>query len=65
MTLVVMNEIADYWDTSEWTPEHRIIREMSRDRFQELHIRVRLAGKDAEGPYAKVSHSLIIHLCPY
>jgi hypothetical protein len=28
---------------------------MSRNRFQELYMRVRLAGKEAEGPYAKVS----------
>ncbi|KAF8846478.1 hypothetical protein BDZ45DRAFT_812295 [Acephala macrosclerotiorum] len=27
---------------------------MSRDRFQELHIRVRIYGEDAKGPYAKV-----------
>ena len=55
MTLYVCNEISDYWDTKDFTPIHPICKEISRDRFQELHMRVRLAGKEAIGPYAKVS----------
>jgi hypothetical protein len=55
MTLYVCNEISDYWDTRDFTPIHPIAKEMSRNCFQELHIRVRLAGKEAKGPYAKVS----------
>jgi hypothetical protein len=55
MTLYVCNEISDYWDAKEFTPIHPISKEMSRDRFQELHMRVRLAGKEAGGPYARVS----------
>jgi hypothetical protein len=55
MTLYVCNEISDYWDIKDFTPTHPILKEMSRDRFQELHMRVRLAGKEAVGPYARVS----------
>jgi hypothetical protein len=55
MTLYVCNEISDYWDTKEFTPMYPISKEMSRNRFQELHMRVRLAGKEAVGPYARVS----------
>ena len=55
MTLVVCNEIADYWKTKDYMPTHLISSYMSRDRFHELHMRVRLHGKDAKGPYAKVS----------
>jgi hypothetical protein len=55
MTLYVCNEITDYWDTRNFTPAHPITKEMSRDRFQELHMRVRLTGKDVTGPYVKVS----------
>jgi len=55
MTLVVCNEIADYWKTKDYMPTHPISSYMSRDRFHELHMRVRLHGKDAKGPYAKVS----------
>jgi Transposase IS4 len=62
MTLYVMNEISDYWDTSKFTPDHSITSYMSRNRFQELHMRVRLAGREAEGPYAKVSFILLFLL---
>jgi hypothetical protein len=54
MTLVVLNEISDYWDTSNTTPDHWVMTHILRERFQELHIRVRLAEKDAQGLYAKV-----------
>jgi hypothetical protein len=56
MTLFVCNEISDYWNTNELTPIHPISAEMSRDRFQELHIRVRLARSEAIGPYDRVSN---------
>jgi hypothetical protein len=55
MTLYICNEIADYWNTKDFTPEHPISAYMSRNRFQELHMRVRAHGKEAKGPYAKVS----------
>ena len=55
MTLVVLNEISDYWDKTKIMPTHEITKWISRDRFQELHIRVRLAGMEADGPYTKVS----------
>ena len=55
MTLYVCNEISDYWDTRDFTPMHPISKEMPRNRFQELHMRVRLAGMEAVGPYARVS----------
>jgi len=53
MTINVQNEISDYWDIKENTPKHDIVNRMSRDRFQELHIRVRIAGSEAIGPYQK------------
>ena len=55
MTLYVCNKLSNYWDTKEFTPMHPILKEMQRDRFQELHMRVQLAGKDAIRPFAKVS----------
>ncbi len=55
MSLYVCNEIADYWTTKDMTPEHPIASYMSRDRFQELHMRVRIHGEEAEGLYTKVS----------
>jgi hypothetical protein len=54
MTLHEDNEISDYWTTKEMTPTHPITRYLSRNRFQELHMRVRMHGVEAEGPYAKV-----------
>jgi hypothetical protein len=65
MTLYGCNEISDYWDTRDFIPIHPISMEMPRNRFQELHMRVRLAGKEAVGPYAKVSYMssfLLAHL---
>jgi hypothetical protein len=59
MTIYVCNEILDYWDTHSFAPRHAITKEISRDRFQELHMRVRLVGKEAKGPYAKVSPPLL------
>jgi hypothetical protein len=58
MTLYVCNEIADYWNTKDFTPDHPITSYMSKDRFQELHMRVRIHEEEAKGPYAKVSNSL-------
>jgi hypothetical protein len=55
MTLHIDNEIADYWNTKDFTPNYCISSFMSRDRFQELHMRFRLAGPEAKGPYEKVS----------
>jgi hypothetical protein len=65
MTLYIYNEISDYWDIKDFTPAYPISREISRDRFQELYIRIRLAGKEAVGPYAKVSYSPVLHLYIY
>jgi len=55
MTLYICNEISDYWNTKDFTPDHPITSYMSRNRFQELHMRVRIYGENVEGPYAKVS----------
>jgi hypothetical protein len=57
MTLHVDNEISDYWKTIEFSPIHPIQSYMSRDRFQELHMRVRFHGEEAEGPYEKVANN--------
>ena len=58
MTLVVLNKISDYWDTSNLTPDYSIMAYMSRNRLQELHLRTQLVGKEAKGPYKKVSIKL-------
>lgn len=55
MTIHIENEISDYWSVKEMTPKHPIISHMSRDCFQELHMKFRLAGSQASGPYARVS----------
>jgi hypothetical protein len=60
MTLHVLNKISDYWDRSKNTPIHDFTKLMPRNRFQELHIRVRLAGMDVNGAYAKVSKAPLI-----
>jgi hypothetical protein len=60
MTLHILNEISDYWDTSKHTPIHEFTKLMPRDRFQELHMRVRLAEMDTNGAYAKVSKAPLI-----
>ncbi len=57
MTLYIYNKITDYQDTRNYTPEHLITKEISRDRFQELYIRIRLIGKDVIRPYTKVGLS--------
>ena len=62
MTLYIYNEIADYWNTKDFTPDHPIASYMSRDRFQELYIYMRIYGEDVEGPYAKVSK--LVYLLP-
>jgi Transposase IS4 len=54
MTLYICNEISDYWDIKDFTPIYPISKELPRNRFQELHMRVRLARSDAIGPYARV-----------
>ena len=54
MTLYISNEISDYWATKEFTPIHSISKEMSRNRYQELHLRVRLASTGASNPFDKV-----------
>jgi hypothetical protein len=53
MTLNVQNEISDYWDTRTCTPSHHITKHMSRNRFQELHMRFRCHGPNTNGPYEK------------
>jgi hypothetical protein len=58
MTLTVCNEISDYWSTKDFSPIHPISSYISKDRFQELHMRVRFHGEEAKGPYAKVSNTL-------
>jgi hypothetical protein len=54
MSLHIENEIVDYWNTKDMTPEHPITKFLSRNRFQELHMRVRFHGNQEQGLYAKV-----------
>ena len=58
MTLHEDNEIADYWSTKDMTPEHPITKYLSRDRFQELYMRVRFHGEEEKGAYEKAYNSL-------
>jgi hypothetical protein len=61
MSLHMENEIADYWNTKDMTPEHLITKFLSRNRFQELYMRVRFHRNQEQGPYEKVvSRSLFI-----
>jgi hypothetical protein len=55
ITLYIYNKISDYWDIKDFISIHPISKEISRDRFQELYIRIQLAGKKAIGLYTKVS----------
>jgi hypothetical protein len=55
MTLHVDSEIADYWAIKDMTPEHPITKYLGRNRFQELHMRVRFHGNQEQGPYEKVA----------
>lgn len=59
MTIHIENEISDYWNTQRNTPFHPISKHMSRDRFQELHMRFRCEKPGAKGPYERV------HFYPY
>jgi hypothetical protein len=40
------------------TPEHLITKYLSRDRFQELYMRVRFHGEEEKGAYEKAYNSL-------
>jgi hypothetical protein len=42
MTLYICNEISDYWNTKDFTPDYPITSYMSRNYFQELYMRVRI-----------------------
>ncbi|CZT42026.1 uncharacterized protein RSE6_01854 [Rhynchosporium secalis] len=54
MTYNIQNEISDYWSDKKFIAYHDITQYMARDRFQELHIRVRIAGNKVSGPYKRV-----------
>jgi hypothetical protein len=43
MTLFPMDKVADYWNSHKLFPRHVITQYMSRNRFQELHMRYRVA----------------------
>ena len=62
MTIHVENELSDYWNTSKDSPIHSISKHISRDRFQELHIRWRYHRTDASGPYEKVCKTTTFYL---
>ena len=55
MTLHVDNEIANYWNTRNFTPLYPIASYMSRDRFQELYIHMRFYRNQEQGLYEKVA----------
>jgi len=43
ITIYPINEIANYWKISKLSPYHSIICYISRDKFQKLHMRYRVA----------------------
>ena len=55
ITLYVKNEIVDYQKVKGFVPLYLISKTISRDRFEELYIRIRLASNKVKGPYKKVS----------
>ncbi len=59
MTIVVENEIADYWSTTGLTCIHPFTSYMSRNRFQELHLRFRLWEVGDASPYEKVYNTTV------
>lgn len=59
MMLHVEKEIADYWSTDPDDPKHPIDTHMSRNRFQELHMRFRCETPGKKGPYERVNFSTI------
>jgi hypothetical protein len=58
MSLYIYNEIADYWNTKDFIPNYLITSYMSRNRFQELHIRMRIYRENIKGLYNKVNSTL-------
>jgi hypothetical protein len=54
MTVYDLNKVEDYWDTKKMVPYHYITRYMARDRFQELHMRYRVAPQHVTDIYEKV-----------
>lgn len=58
MMINPLPEIADYWSTSKLKPQHPISERMSRDRFQELHIRYRIHSAETKGTYRKACFSI-------
>ena len=55
MTLFPMDEIADYWSSNKLFPQYSIIQYMSRNRFQELHMRYRVASAEHKELWDRVS----------
>jgi Transposase IS4 len=55
MSLYMDNEIMDYWNTKDMMPEYPITKYLSRNRFQELYIRMRFHRNQEQGPYEKVT----------
>jgi hypothetical protein len=59
MTYNIQYEISDYWSDKDYMAYYDITKYMARDRFQELHMRVRLAGDEASGPYQRVEITIL------
>ena len=55
MTLYIYNEISNYWNIKDFTPDYPITSYISRNRFQELYIHMRIYRENVKGPYTKVS----------
>lgn len=56
-TLFPEKQIAQLWETKEATPNHYIIDQMARNRFEVLHIHFRLYAPGTATPYDKVVKS--------
>jgi Transposase IS4 len=57
ITLYMDNKISDYWSTKDIAPKHPITKYLSRDRFQELYMRMQFHRKEAKGLYKKVTNN--------
>jgi hypothetical protein len=63
MTLYPLNQISDYWDIGYITPYHHITQSISRNRFQELHMRYRVGDPKERDIYNRVFlRSLICYI---
>lgn len=50
-----LDEISEYWSSNKLFPQHRLMQYMSRNRYQELHMRYRVAPPGHKTLWDRVS----------